>query len=248
MVSIDIVLLLIIMFVVLVPTIIVIAYVFNKRSYRNIAHIARQTGKDPNDVIWIQDKFKVRYLDGTWEIKFYKMKENTPSVQGNLWSKFLAPTQQSNKILQFKKETWDSIDMRRHLKRGVFFYETTEGEFYPMNIVADDKIFNFSTINQDNRSFVARETQNINSLTRNKNKEKLLLWAIIIGIIGLVVVGGILIYFQNKTHEENIQATAQLCGQYTIQIINALTNPTTNNTQKPQFINDIKPIISVPGG
>ena len=136
---------------------------------------------------------------------------------------------------------------KSHIKRGIFFYETNEGEFYPLNIKVDNGKATFNAISQDNKSFIARETQNINALTRNKNVEKLLLWAIIIGIIAMVIISGLIIYFQNKTHEENIVATAEMCGKYTTQIINALTNPTVNNT-KPQFISDIKPIISVPGG
>lgn len=241
---IDVVLLLVILLVTLVPIIVIVGFLLNKSSYRNTVWIARQTGKDVNDVIWIQDRFKVQFVDGQWNIRFYKMKEASQSVNGKFWTKILKKNSNTDKKLGFSKEVWDSLDMRHHLKRGLFLYETTEGEFYPLPIrFLDDKPI-FTPFDQDNRTFIAQETQNINALTRNKSSEKLMMWIIIVGIIGLVVVGGLMTYFQNKSHEENIVATANLCGQYTVNIVNALTNSST----KPQFINDIKNNIVNPGG
>lgn len=240
--SIDLILIMVLLFITIAPIIGIVAYVINKKSYRNTVWIARQTGEEINDVIWIPDKFKVRNINGTWEIKFYHMKEKTPSIDGKLWTKFLP---NDGKILRLTKDQFDTLDLRRHLKRGLFLYETTEGEFYPLTIRNDGKNVLFSIVNQDNRNFIMRETQDINNLTRNKKQEKLLLWAIIIGILGMVIVSGLIGYFQNKQHEENVQATVTLCGQYTTAIIEALTNP---NSTKPQFANSIKPIISLPGG
>jgi flagellar basal body-associated protein FliL len=247
-VAIDGILLLIIVFIVAVPFVVIGGFLFNKKSYRNDVWIARQTGANLDDVIWIKDKFKVLYVDGNWILKFYNMKERTPSVNGSYWTKFMSP-KFNNRLMQIPKEEWHTLDMRGKLKRGLFLYETTEGEFYPMGINTKDQLgkdIKLTIFNQDNRSFVASETQDVNSLTRNKNKDKLVLIAIIIGIVAMVIIGGMIIYFQNKNHESSIQATAQLCGQYTVNIINALTN--VNNTGTPRFIGDLKPVLSLPPG
>lgn len=242
----DIIALFIIVMIVSIPIILFVFFLVNKNSYRHTVWIARQTGKNFDDVIWIPDKFKLRNVNGSWEVKFYTIREKTPSIDGRFWTKTLNPAY-VRKIVKFDKLYWDNHDMSRQLKRGLMLYETTEGEFYPMGITKDNssKTINLTTFNQDNRMFVANETQSANSLTRNKNQDKLMLWGIIIGIVGIIIVSGVIGYFQNKNHEENIAATAQICGQYTVNIINALTNP---NSTKPQFISDIKPILDLPKG
>lgn len=238
----------ILIFVCSIPIVVFVAFMLNKNSYRNKAWIARQTGNNVDDVIWLEDKFKILNVDGTWVIKFYTMREKTPSIHGGFFTKFITPAY-SRKAVSMGKDNWNSLDMNRHMKRGIYFYETTEGEFYPMSIVKENKdgkdVFNFTTVNQDNRNFIMRETQNINSLTRNKKDDKLLLWGFIVGIVAMVIVFGIIGYLENKTHEENVRATAELCGQYTVQIINALTNP---NSTQPKFVNNIGTSLSLPKG
>jgi hypothetical protein len=230
-----------------VPIIITVGWLVHKNSFKNRTIILRQTGINPGDVIIVDDMIKLRNLDGVWEIQFYNMREKSPSVPGKYFMRFLAK-KYSQKILRMGDDAWKQQDMSSKIKRGIIFYETTEGEFFPMGITVDNvqRTINLTTVNQDNRSFVLSNLKKHNDLTKNKNAEKLLLWGIIVGIIGIVVVSGILIYFQNKTHEDNIQATAAICGQYTVSIINALTN--TNSSTKPAYLNNIKPVFSLPNG
>ena len=208
-----------------------------RSSFKNIAFIARQAGKDTNDVIWIRDFFKVKYVQGHWIIKFRRIKEQTQSLHGGFWTKFLHKKHE-NQILKYTPEQWESLEMRRHIRRGIYFYETTEGEFYPMIIKIEDKIPTFSVVNQNNRQFITWETQDVNNLTRNRRRETVMILAIIIGIIVLGAVflsGG---YFSARQHEKSVAATTAVSIEYAKAVYNITCNGQNN------FIGNIK----APGG
>lgn len=233
----DLIIILIIMIATGVPIALTMFFFILKASYKNTAWIARQSGNDINDVIWIPDKFRVRPIDGTWQIQFQKMKEKTQSIDGKFWTKFLTKGM-SKRVLTFSKDKWDSMEMRRHIRRGIFFYETTEGELFPMIIKKDEKEFTFSLVNQDNRQFIMREIQDINNLTRSKKKEMLAMIAIIVGILVLglaFIIGG---YWENNQHEQNIRTTAEVSMEYA----KAVYNITCNG--QPTYLDNLK----IPGG
>lgn len=211
----DILIVMIILFIVLLPIFIFAFIVMRNSSYKNKAMIARQTGRDINDVIWLEDSYKITNENGNWLLEFKRMKERTQSIDGSVWTKFLAK-KYHNKMLKYTRDEWDRIDMRRHIKRGLFFYETTEGELYPMTI--QDHSFNI--IDRDDRLFVMTETQNVNELVKNDKKMMTTLLAIIIGIVvlGVVFVGGAI--WQNNTHEKNIVATQQVGIAYAQSVYN----------------------------
>lgn len=216
------------------------------RSFKNTVWIARQTGTNINDVMWFSDKFKVNNTMGAWMIQFKKMKEKTKSIDGKYWTKFLLP-KSVPKLLKFTKEDWDKQDMRSHLARGLFLYETTEGEFYPMNIERKEGGgFLFNVLDQDNRQFLINEIQSVNDLTRNRKQEVTLLWGIIIGIAILALVFFIGMWWQGHEHDQNIAASAAVCQSYAYQVVNI-------SSQHPNaFLNGLTGIVGgaapPPGG
>jgi hypothetical protein len=191
-----------------------ILLLLNRKTFKNKVWIARQTGKSYSEVVWIEDFCRVVNKDGAWTIEFKKLKEKTRSVDGSLWSKLLNKKFQA-KALKFDKTDWDSLDIRSNLMRGLFLYETTEGEFYPMQIDRkDDKNFTFRILSQDNRQFIITEIQGINDLTRNHKKELTLLWGIVIGIFVMAVVFFAALWWMGRMHDQNIITTMQACSGF----------------------------------
>jgi hypothetical protein len=211
------------MIVIAIPFAILLFVLVRNNSFKNQTWIARQTGESIDDVVWVSDKFRVQNVDGVWEIRFKRIKEKTQSVDGRLWTKFIKKKYEG-KVLKYPKDEWNTLDMRRHINRGIFFYETTEGELFPMTIKKPDGKFQFSLVNQDNRQFVMRETQNVNALTHSKKNELRTLLAIIIGIVVLGVVfvaGG---YWQNTQNTKNMQATQEIGIEYAKAVYNITCN------------------------
>lgn len=191
----------------------------NRKSFKNKVWVARQTGKAKEDVIWFEDKCRVVNKSGAWIIEFEKIKEKTRSIDGKFWTSLITPKYQQ-KALKFSKDEWDQLNMRTNLMRGLFLYETTEGEFYPMAVEHKDGRFAFQILDQDNRQFMIEEIKDVNDLTRNHKTEITLLWGIIIGIVVLALVffGGM--WWQGHEHAANLAATAQVCASYTREMIN----------------------------
>lgn len=201
-----------------------------RASFKNKVRIARQTGNDINDVIWLEDKFKVVNPDGNWVIKFLNMKEQTTSVPGNLWVKFAKNSKQE---LKFSKDEWKSKQMSANVARGLVLYENTEGEFFPMTISKVDGTVRFGLLNHNNRQFAVNEIRRAHDLTRNKTVEKILVIAAIVAIVGLVITGGIVTYFIGRENEKSIGATAQVCSAYAMALYNV------SNGKPNTFLSDV---------
>lgn len=230
---------LIIALVVLLFISIIIAIMAYNASFRNVAWIARQTGKERSDVIWLSDKFRVINKDGFWEIQFRHLTERTSSVNGRFWTKFIAP-KYVKKVVKFKENEWKGSDLSKKLQRGLFLYETTEGEFFPMEISFDGSSATFKPFGQDNRQFLINEIKDINDLTKNKKREMLILLAIIIGIIvlGVVVVMSI-IYLKNSSVDQMAQLSS-VCSSYA----NALFNATTTTAQQAGWATNAAHVVA----
>ena len=222
--------LMMVMILFIVFIVIVLAVLYN-RTFKNRAIIARQTGKDVSDVIWIEDKFRVKNREGLWIIEFRKMRQKTLSIDGKFWTKFIKKKKQAG-ILKYTKEEWDGLELSKKIQRGIFFYETTEGEFFPMEIRDVEGKPSFSLITQDNRQFIINETQDVNSLTRNKKRDTLVLVALIVGIIVIAFMFVFGIIYMNETTKTNMAAIGASCSQGIQQAyINATkTDPTFLST------------------
>lgn len=206
-------------------------------SFKNHGFIARQSGKDYSDVIWIPSRFKVRNIDGSWHIMFRNIRERTVSVEGKFWTKFINP--KKSKKINFSEEEWKKKDLSRLIQRGLFLYETSEGVFFPMTIDSDNKDFKFKIIDQDNRMFLINEIEHTNKLTEDNRRQFLTIIGI---IIGLVIIGALIFFgviYLNKMGTENIAYTAQVCGEYARQVFNVTASG------NPTFLSSI-PLV--PGG
>lgn len=207
------------------------AIFFNLKSYKNLTMIARQTGSAIDDVMWISDKFRVRNKNGFWIIQFKNLKEKTSSVPGSFWTKMIAKKYQK-KVLQFKEEDWKGKDISRLIRRGIMFYETNEGEFHPMTIEKKDDHVSLHVISQDNRQFLINEIKDINSLTKNRFKEMLLLGGIVLAIFVLAVIFIIgIIYLSEEAKAANVAGT-QACIDY----YHAIQNISTTDTGSAPFL------------
>lgn len=198
----------------------------HRKSFKNRAFIARQTGKDPSDVVWIEDRFRVRSDSGFWVISFLNMRERTSSVDGSFWTKFLQK-KKSKKTLRYTKEEWHNQEISRQIQRGLFFYENSEGEFFPMRIEESAGKKVFSVVNQDNRQFLIQEIKDINSLTRSKKHDMMMLGGIIVAclVLALIFIFGI-IYMSESARDTLVQSQTQ-CIEYWRQINNiSQGNPT----------------------
>lgn len=146
--------------------------------------IARQVGKDPSDVIWFADKAKVRERRGSYEIIFKRQidsNKRSPSIPGEFWTKFW-----KNTSAKFTEEEWARMDMSKHLKKGLFMYQSAEGEYKPLSIMAGEDSKVFRIISQDNRRWLADKTEETNEFALNK-RQLLFMYGFI--IVGMIILG-----------------------------------------------------------
>lgn len=205
---------------------IVLVLVLRAKAYRNKAWIARQAGTDASDVVWVEDRYLVKNINGLWVIKFKRLREMTGSVDGKYTTKFVRSTP---KMLRYTAAEWKALDLSKKLQRGIFFYETTEGEFYPMSINDDKKTF--SRIDTNTRMFLIKSTQDANSLTKNRRHEFMVLGGIIAGciVLGLIFIFGT-IYMHNQTIA-SIEASKAACYTASQAAVNGTTNQFLGSVQ-----------------
>lgn len=196
-----------------------IAYKFWDKSFRNKAMIARQTGINIDDVIWINERFKVVNVNGSWKIIFRHIREKTGSIEGKFWTKF---SKTKPKTTTYNEDEWKKKDMSKLIQRGLFLYETSEGVLFPMKITrSETDDFTFNIVDQDNRMFLINEIEHVESLTKNPRSEMVKLVAIIVAIVvlGVTFAGGM--YAMNSEGQQNVIQSAQVCGEYARAIFNS---------------------------
>lgn len=226
--------------------IVIFFIVMHNKSFKNKTIIARQTGTDTNDVIWVPDKFRVKNKDGFWIIEFKGIKQKTASIAGSNWTKFVAP-KYTKKAIGYNSDEWKSKDLSRLIQRGIFFYETSEGEFHPMSIdFVEGKGAKFNIISQDNKQFLINEIKDINSLTRNKNKELLLLAGIILACFILAIIFILGIIYLKESAQDSLGKSQQACIDYYNTVKNMSTLVGNNPNGQPNFLNSA--VNSIQGG
>ncbi len=149
-------------------------------SFKFKVWIAIQSGEDTTDVIWMEDRFKVVNKEGRNTIIFRFQKDKSQSFGYKQWTKVL------NKKIDFDESAWRGL--KKHLRRGLFLYKTTEGEYHPMEptILEKDKR-GFRVLPSDNRGFLIDQFQHINNLTLTSRKQIIALAMIIVGIVILSI-------------------------------------------------------------
>jgi len=198
------------------------AFALYNMTFKNKVDIARQTGKDVSDVIWVTDKFRVRNRDGYYVIEFKRLRNKTPSIPGSFWTKFVQ-SKYERRTIRMTKEHWDVTDMSRRIQRGLKLYETSEGEYFPMQITTQDGKPVLSVVTQDNRQFIIHETQDVNSLTRSKKREMTVLVMAIVAILVLCLVFIFGIIYMNETAKTTLATQVRECAQYSQILYNQTT-------------------------
>lgn len=201
---------------------VIVAIIIYNKTFKNRAFIARQTGKDTSNVIWIQDKFKVVMKDGHYFIKFKNLRQKTTAVNGAYWTAFFRP-KDSAKELKVTKEEWEHKEFGKKIQRGLFFYETNDGEFYPMKIEMEAGSAEFKILSHDNRRWIANQIKDIHDLTRNRTKDILLLVA---GIIAIAVIGVVFIFgsiYMNEQATKSLAVNQVACTAYIDKLMNYTT-------------------------
>ena len=202
--------------IILVAVIVFIAY---QLSFKNRAMIARQTGKSTDNVVWIQDKFKVVRKDGFYYIKFKNLRNKTANIDGKYWTTFFKP-KDVPKELKMSKEEWENREMAKKIQRGIYFYENNNGQFFPMSIEFNEQTANFNVLDNDNTRWLANEVKEANDLTRNRTKDILLLTIAIVCVVVLALVFIFGIIYLNETGARAISVNQDACTKYLDKILN----------------------------
>jgi hypothetical protein len=159
----------------------IIAYFLWEISFNYKVQIAKQVGKDPNDVVWVNDRFKVREKMGVHTIIFRNQLSRTPSVPYRFWSKY------TNKQLKYDEEQWKKLDLSSLLKRKLFLYQGLEGEFRPMEIVYENNQMQWRILSQDNRRWVVSKLREEHEFTLSKKQQLIIYASIVIAFIILAI-------------------------------------------------------------
>lgn len=193
--------LLILVGVVTVP--VIAAMLFWYLSYNRTAWIAKQTGKEANDVVWVRDKFKVRMINGVYTLIFRNQVERAPSFSGHLWAKIY------HKQIKYTPERWATLDMSKKIQRGLFLYQDEEGHYIPLTIRVDGKNRELFGLPQNMRMFTAQSIAENQKLTLNARQ---LFKMNLAAIIGVVILGLAFLFFVIYTTKVQAE-TAISCTQ-----------------------------------
>lgn len=160
----------------------VTAFVFWDRGFNYRVEIIKQVGKDPNDVIRVRDRFKVRQKNGVHTIIFRNQmrttwsREETPSIPFRYWTKYL------KKEIKYTDDQWNNMDLSRSIKRGLLLYQSTEGDYRPIEFAYDKEGVKAKILSQDNRRWTVSKLREESEFTLSKTQQ-------------LIVYGGITIAF-----------------------------------------------------
>jgi len=158
-------------------------FIWWNKSFVHKMWIAKQSGKEVTDVIWIEDKFKVVDKGGEHIIILKRHHGKTPSFKGEFWAKVFKV---KNTVINIDSSEW-TVHLRKHLGRGMFVYQSTEGEFHPMSILEAKGDLGFKILPQDNRGFIIRSMSQTNELSLNSHKQMIIYLAIVGAFVILVI-------------------------------------------------------------
>lgn len=158
-------------------------FVWWNKSFIHRVWIAKQSGQEVTDVIWVEDKFKVVNKNGEHTIIFKRHHGGAPSFSGDFWAKVL-----KNQTIKINSddEKWKRY-LKKQLGRGMFLYQSTEGEFNPMSIIQTPGGTAFKVLPQDNRGFIVRGMSEVNELSLNSRRQMIIYLAIVGAFVILVI-------------------------------------------------------------
>lgn len=184
-------------------------------SYKHRALVAVQTGEDYNDVVMVDDRFRIRRTpDGYYVAEFQKLKHNTaPSPRYGLWQKFLGKAEALAEVdpdAVDERNKWTEEQLKKYMMRGVIFYKTTEGEIKPCTFSAEGKL---TIVDQDQIAFRVAEAKRTEELTKRKSDRwiKFGIFAVTLIVSGLMVFAAF--YFSTDLYARAAGEAARVAAQ-----------------------------------
>lgn len=172
-------------------------YKIHKASYKFPCQVAIPTGEAPNDVVWKDDKFKIKTKKGHTEVLFYRNKGKVYAPEYKFWSKWLKKGKNIDAKTKQKEEEnsegWAKIndgDLRKHLLRGAHFYKVSDLEY---RVVQLDASGNFKVLDHDSVELALDDIERQNEITTSF-KDKLIqmgMWLgslLIIGLLAIMII------------------------------------------------------------
>lgn len=177
---------------------------FDRKSYKFKAMVFVPTGEDPNDGLWVEDRFKTRKHKGNVQVRFLKNRGKCYSPDHRFWHKYL------KKNKEVPDEGWANIndqDVRKHLVRGAIFYKVSDDEY---KVVKFEKAGNFKVIDHDSRELIIDDIEREKELSTTW-RERLLQAGVWLG--SLLVIAMLLIAL--------FVLTTKFAGEQSAQIVEA---------------------------
>lgn len=181
--------------------------IFDRKSYKFKALVFVPTGEDPNDGIWVDDRFKTRKQKGNIQVRFLRNKGKCYSPDHRFWNKYLKVNK--NVPPNASDDGWarvDDQDFRKHLVRGAIFRKVSDDEY---KVVKFDKLGNFKVIDHDSRELIIDDIEREKELSATW-RERLLQAGVWIG--SLFIIGLLLIALFVLTTKFAGEQSAQIVG------------------------------------
>ena len=175
-------------------------YFWNK-SFIHTVFIAKQSGRDVSDVLWVRDQFKIIERNGVHVIAFKRHKGKSPSFSGDFWCKVF-----KNNGISIDDDVWKKISMPKMIGRGLFLYQNTEGEFHPITLSIGSHHPEFKVLTQDNRAFIVQGLRETQALTLTAKKQVIAIVAVVIAILVLAVLFFLFLMYLTE-------AATNICGR-----------------------------------
>jgi len=180
---------------------------FDRKSYKFKAMVFVPTGEDPNDGIWVDDRFKTRKQKGHVQVRFLKNRGKCYSPDHRFWNKHL----KKNKTLPptADGEGWANVndpDFRKHLVRGAIFRKVSEDEY---KVCKFDDVGSFKVIDHDSRELIIDDIEREKELSTTW-RERLLQAGVWLG--SMVLIAALLITLFVLTTKFAAEQSAQIVG------------------------------------
>lgn len=168
----------VIVFLFIVTPLAVWFFLWNK-SFIHKVQVAVQTGEDPTDVIWKEDRFKVIDKGGYNLIVFKFMRGGARAPIGDRWTKFMI----GNNTVVDVTNLWKTKNIANKIQRGLFLYRNLDGQFSPMKINREG---DFQVLSENNRAYLIRANTEAQRLVMTGKQQ---LTAVVIVVVALMILG-----------------------------------------------------------
>lgn len=192
-------------------------FILYKASFRYKCQVAIPVGDSPNDVIWVEDKFKIKQNKGHQQVRFLRNRGKVYAPEYKFWSKWL----RKNKSVESKTtDPWaviDDSDIRKHVLRGAHFYKVSDLEYKVVKLTEKG---DFKVLDHDSVELVIDDIERQNEITTSF-KDKLIQMGMWLG--SLLIISLLAIFV--------LVLSTKFAGEQSAQIINLAQSVATPPAQ-----------------